>query len=314
MNDLRYATRTLLKSPAFTVVALLSLALGIGVNTTIFSVVNAVLLRPLPVAEPRELVEIYTATGLEEFPQSMFSYPDYVDLRDRNEVFSGVGAYALAEASLRHADEAPKIIFAEVVSANFFDVIGVEPTLGRAFTSEEGVTEGTHPVIVLGHGFWTAQLGADPDIIGREIFINTTPYTVIGVAPASYTGMLPAVTTQVWLPLMMSEDLSLIGIQDVQLFEIRESFEMCQAGVAHLRDTKLLKTRESAEEFQNRGVLLVDESCVGRNNNRQVEDENSSGLPKILLPDKSPESLEAWVPARIPWPTHPASLPLRVSA
>jgi len=216
MNDLRYAFRTLLKSPGFTAVALISLALGIGVNTTIFSVVNAVLLRPLPVTDPDRLVEVYTTTGNPEFPQSVFSYPDYVDLRDSNEVFSGVTAYGLAVASLRHADDAPKTVVAEVVSANFFDVIGVEPALGRAFSAEEGRTEGTHPVVVLGHGFWTAQFGADPDIIGREVFINTTPYTVIGVAPASYTGMLPAMTPHVWLPMMMTEEVSVIGIQDVR--------------------------------------------------------------------------------------------------
>ncbi len=216
MNDLRYAVRTLLKSPGFTFVAVLSLGLGIGVNTTIFSVVNAVLLRPLPVANPDELVEVYTATGNEEFPQSVFSYPDYVDLRDNNEVFSGVAAYALGVASLRHADDAPKTVVAEIVSANFFDVMGVEPLLGRAFSAEEGMTEGTHPVIVLGYGFWTAQLGADPEIVGQDLFINTTRYTVIGVAPASYTGMFPAMTPHVWLPMMMTEELSTIGIRDLR--------------------------------------------------------------------------------------------------
>ena len=216
MHDLRYAVRTLLKSPGFTVVALISLALGIGVNTTIFSVVNAVLLRPLPVSDPGTLVEVYTATGQEAFPQSVFSYPDYVDLRDNNEVFSGVAAYGLAVASLRHAGDAPKTVVAEVVSANFFDVIGVEPVYGRGFAAEEGVTEGTHPVVVLGHGFWTAQLGADPAIVGRDVFINTTRYTVVGVAPASYTGMLPAMTPHVWLPLMMSDEISIIGIQDLR--------------------------------------------------------------------------------------------------
>jgi len=216
MNNLRFAVRTLFKSPGFTIVAIVSLALGIGANTAIFSVVNAMLLRPLPVERPDELVELYSSTGSEDFPQSVSSYADYVDLRDGNEVFSGVVAHAMGVASLRQADAAPRTILAELVSANFFDVMGVEPVLGRTFAAEEGVTEGTHPVVVLGHGFWTSQFGADPDVIGREVRINTAPYTVVGVLPASFTGMLPAVTPNVWVPLMMSEDLTPIGIIDVE--------------------------------------------------------------------------------------------------
>lgn len=216
MNNLRYAFRTLLKSPGFTVVALLSLAFGIGVNTTIFSIVNAVLLRPLPVEKPAEIVEIYTSTGNEQFPQSVFSYPDYLDLRDSNEVFSGVAAHAMTVASLRQGDDEPTTVMAEVVSADFFDVMGVRPLLGRTFAADEGVTEGTHPVVVLGHGFWSSNFGADPDIIGREVRINTVPYTVIGVAPASFTGMLPAVKPHIWIPLMMSDGVSTMGINDLQ--------------------------------------------------------------------------------------------------
>jgi len=216
VNPTRYAARTLLNSPGFTIVALLSLALGIGVNTTIFSVVNAVLLRPLPVERPSELVEIYSTTGNDDFPQSVFSYPDYVDLRDNNDVYSGVAAHVMAVASLREADATPRTVMAEVVSANFFDVMGVPAQLGRTFAPDEGVTEGTHPVVVLGDGFWRAHFGADPGVIGREVRINTLPFTVIGVLPASYTGMLPAVTPQIWVPLQMSENLSLIGINDVE--------------------------------------------------------------------------------------------------
>jgi predicted permease len=215
MNNFRYAFRTLLKSPGFTVVALLSLAFGIGVNTTIFSIVNAVLLRSLPVENPTEIVEIYTSTGSEEFPQSVFSYPDYVDLRDSNDVFSGVAAHAMAVASLRQGDDEPTTVMAEVVSADFFEVMGVRPLLGRAFAPDEGVTEGTHPVVVLGHGFWSANFGADPGVVGRQVHINTVPYTVIGIAPASFTGMLPAVTPSIWIPLMMSDSVSLIGINDL---------------------------------------------------------------------------------------------------
>ncbi len=214
MNNLRFAVRTLIKSPAFTIVALLSLALGIGVNTTIFTIVNSVLLRPLPVDRPGELVEIFSSTGNENFPQSVMSYPDFADMRDNNDVFSGVTAHAMAVASLRSDDAAPRTVFTEVVSAEFFDVMGVEPILGRGFAAEEGVTAGTHPVVVLGHAFWATHFGADPDIIGKDVRINTLPFTVVGVAPRSFTGMLPAVTPDLWLPLMMSDSLSPMGIND----------------------------------------------------------------------------------------------------
>ncbi len=216
MDNLRYALRTLRKSPGFTVVAVLSLAFGIGVNTTMFSIINAVLLRPLPVDQPGEIVEVYTSTGSEDFPQSVFSYPDYVDLRENNDVFAGVAAHAMAVASLRQGNDEPATVMAEVVSADFFDVMGVAPLLGRTFAADEGITEGTHPVVVLGHGFWSSNFGADPDVVGRQVSINTVPYTVIGVAPASFTGMLPAVSPHIWIPLMMSDSVSLMGINDVQ--------------------------------------------------------------------------------------------------
>jgi predicted permease len=117
---------------------------------------------------------------------------------------------------LRQGDDEPTTVMAEVVSADFFDVMGVRPMLGRTFAADEGVTEGTHPVVVLGHGFWSSNFGADPDIIGRQVHINTVPYTVIGVAPASFTGMMPAVKPHIWIPLMMSDGVSTMGINDLQ--------------------------------------------------------------------------------------------------
>ncbi len=215
LKDLRYGVRALLSAPGFTAVAVLSLALGIGVNATIFSVVNSVLLRPLPVADPDELVELYTTTGSEDFPYSVYSYPDYLDIRDNNEVFSGLVVHSLAVASVRH-EEASRTVMLEVVSGNFFDVLGIQPALGRTFAPSENDTEGTHPVVVLSHGFWRSQFGADPDLIGEEIRINTTPFTVIGIAPASFTGMLPAVSPSLWIPTMMNEVVSPMGIQDVE--------------------------------------------------------------------------------------------------
>jgi len=256
MNDLRYAFRTLLKSPGFTIVALLSLALGIGVNTTIFSVVNALLLRPLPVAAPAELVEIYTTTGSEDFPQSVFSYPDYVDLRDSNDVFSGVAVHGMAVASLREGDETPTTVMAEVVSANFFDVMGVEAARGRTFAADEGVTEGTHPVVVLGDGFWKSQMGGDEEVIGREVRINTRPYTVIGVLPADYTGMLPAVTPQIWVPLQMGEGLSFMGINDMEESPIGDT-RLQQRGSRFLFTKARLAPGVSIEQAQSNASAIM---------------------------------------------------------
>ncbi len=196
LKDLRYGMRTLLKNPGFTTVAVLSLALGIGVNTTIFSLVNAVLLRPLPVHDPASLVDVYT--GDSDYPYVPSSYPDFRDFRDQSTVFDGLVAYQVSFLNL-HREEGPsELVFNEVVSGDYFDMLGVEPALGRTFRPEEDSTPGTHPVVVLGHGFWLRAYNGDPGIVGRTIKVNGNTLTVIGVAAEGFAGMWPLLSPDLW--------------------------------------------------------------------------------------------------------------------
>ena len=211
-RDVQYALRGLRNSPGFTAIAVLTLALGIGVNTTIFSMVNAILLRPLPVHSPGELVDIYgqpsNMTG--EFGST--SWLDYESYREQSQTLSDIAAYTNFFANFA-SEGRSELIVGEIVSGNYFDVLGVAPQIGRSFAPEESATQMTHPVTVLGYGFWQSRFGGDPGVIGRTIRLNSTDYTVIGVAPASFRGMMPAVRAQMWVPTMMVEDIEPLGNQ-----------------------------------------------------------------------------------------------------
>ena len=187
MTDLKFAFRQLTKSPGFTIVAVLTLALGIGANTAIFSFINAFFLKNFTVKQPEELVSAYITDernpGL--LPVSHLNFADY---RDQNEVFAGMACYGFAPANLLLNGE-PSQIFGEIVSGNFFDLLGVHATLGRTFLPEEYRAIGTHQVVVVGYSFWQNQLGADRDIVGHTLTLNGSVFTVIGVAPANFKGL-----------------------------------------------------------------------------------------------------------------------------
>lgn len=202
-NDVRYALRRLLRTPGFTSVAVLSLALGIGANTAMFSLVNAVLLRGLPVEDPDELVEVYTSdSGGFEYATS--SHPDFVDLRDGNDVFESVVGTRTTIARL-DVDGSPRVAFGELVSWNYFQTLGVPMALGRSFLPEEDETPGTHPVVILGHRSWNQDFGGDPYVLGRAIHLNGRPYTVVGVAPSAFTGSMPVLVSAFFTPTMMTD-------------------------------------------------------------------------------------------------------------
>lgn len=203
LNDLRYAVRRLLKTPGFTAVAVLSLALGIGANAAIFSIVNAVLIRGAPVADADEVVELYTSEA-DGFQFATSSHPDYVDVRAENDVFLNVVGTRTFIARL-DAGGVPEVTFGELVSWDYFQTLGVPMALGRSFVEEEDRTPGTHPVAILGHRTWTQRYGADPDILGRSIEVNGRPYTVVGVAPRAFTGSMPVLVTSFYVPLMMTD-------------------------------------------------------------------------------------------------------------
>lgn len=219
-NDIRYALRRLARSPGFTLVAILSLALGIGANTAMFSIVNAVLIRDLPVERPQELVEVYTSSE-DGFEYATSSHPDYLDIRTENDVFRNVVGTRTTIARM-DVDGAPRVAFGEFISWDYFQALGIEMELGRSFLEEEDRTPGTHPVVILGHRFWAQDFGADPGVIGTSVRLNGRPYTVVGIAPEAYTGAMPVMVTSFFVPLMMTD--VLLGSEQLERRRSRSTF------------------------------------------------------------------------------------------
>jgi predicted permease len=200
-QDLRYAVRMLARHPGFTIVAVLSLALGIGANATVFGWVRGILLEPLPGVRDVGRLVVPAFSSREDAERSL-SYPDYEDYRDRNSVFSGFIVHDMQALSLGHDDRAERI-WGEMVSGNYFDLLGVRPQQGRAFLPEEDATPGTHPVVVLSHALWQRSFGGDPATVGRIIQLNKHPFTVIGIAPAGFQGTEVGLGLDAWIPMMM---------------------------------------------------------------------------------------------------------------
>jgi predicted permease len=201
LQDIKYGLRMLVRSPAFTAVAALSLALGIGANTAIFSLVNAVLLRPIPVEEPNRLASVFTTD--QRNPGNLpLSHLNFKDLRDQNQVFDGMAGFTFAQVNWSTGNESEQLL-AQVVSGNYFSVLGVQPAQGRAFIPDEDARP--TPVAVVSHGFWEQSLGSDPAVVGRTISINRTPFTVVGVAPRGFTGTFLGANPAMWVPMSMHD-------------------------------------------------------------------------------------------------------------
>jgi len=196
-QDLRFAARTLRKSSGFTAVAVLTLALGIGANTTVFSVVNALVLRPLPVERPKELAFLENA----HYGPGQ-SFPNYKDLRDRNQTFAGLIGYRLAPMELE-TDRGAERIWGYLATGNYFNTLGVQPAVGRVFNQNDDLHPGASPYAVLSHSAWQLRFGADPAIVGKTIRLNRLPYSVIGVAPPDFHGTEILYWPEVWVPMMM---------------------------------------------------------------------------------------------------------------
>jgi len=200
-QDLRYGLRMLMRSPGFTLVAVLALALGIGANSAIFSVVNTVLLRPLPYKNPDALVMVWDEQTYLGFPKDTPSPANFLDWREQNTVFEGMAAIAQRSFNLTGAGE-PERFDGRRVSANLFSLLGVEPQLGRAFTVDED-KPGSH-VVILSHSMWQRRFGGDATIIGRALNLNGEAYTVVGVMPRSF--QFPTQQDQFWVPIAFSAD------------------------------------------------------------------------------------------------------------
>jgi predicted permease len=203
INDIRYALRRMTQSPVFAAVVVLTLALGIGANAAIFSLLDQVLLQSLPVANPDQLVVLSAYDAKEPVLDSSFSYPMYQDLRDRNAVFSGVIARGGTQMNVSYGDQTERVR-GELVSGNFYEVLGVRPWTGRLFTQEDDRTPGAHPVAVLSYRFWESRFNKDPNLIGKTILINEHPVTVLGVTPPGFYGVDLTNNPDVRVPLMMT--------------------------------------------------------------------------------------------------------------
>jgi predicted permease len=210
IHDLRYAIRNLLSSPAFTLVAVGSLAVGIGINTTIFAAVNAILLRPLPVAQPEQLVDIYTSSSTEH---STSSWLDYRDLREGTDVFDGLLGHTLMFANVSR-DGRSRLLMGEIVTANYFDVLGVRASIGRVFAPDEDQIEGGNRLVVLSDGFWRREFGGDASAVGRTLRVRGLDYTIVGITPARFTGMMPGISADLWIPASMVDEVEPVGMND----------------------------------------------------------------------------------------------------
>ncbi len=208
-QDLRYAFRTLLARPGFTAVVIVTLGLGIGTNSAIFTLVNAIMFKPLPVHAPDELVNIYVSTT-DGSRYSALSYPDLGELVDMDDLFAEVVGYSGLQANLTGPDKG-EVVFGEYVTANYFSALGVTPQLGRGFVAEEGVVEGgaSEPVTVISSRLWHRWFAESPDVIGQEVKINGVTLTIVGVAPDDFHGVLARVLSlDVWVPVANRSDLT----------------------------------------------------------------------------------------------------------
>jgi predicted permease len=195
-KDLRYAFRSLVKRPGFSIVAILTLALGIGINTTVFSLANSVFLRQLPVASPQNLVWIFSDRD------NPTSYPEYLEYQQQTELFDGVMAYEWVGLNLGSNGQSERVE-GTLVSGNYFDILGVKAELGRTFLPDEDKTPGASPVAVISHNLWQRRFNSDTTVVGKSLVLNGVQFTIVGVAPHDFVGAEEAFPRQLWIPLTM---------------------------------------------------------------------------------------------------------------
>src|SRR5882724_2378365 len=209
IQDLRFAFRTLLKAPVFTTVAILSLAFGIGANSAIFSLLDQILLRALPVHEPERLVLMSARGGSHSGSNSgsrVMSYPTYRDFRDKAQVFDGLIARRAVTGSIGLKGQVERVR-AEMVSGNYFQVLGVGPAAGRLLLPEDDVKLNGHPVAVLAYDYWQSRFAGDPSVLNQTIVVNDLPFTVLGIAQRGFAGIEVGNSTEIFVPMAMQPTL-----------------------------------------------------------------------------------------------------------
>lgn len=268
-QDLRVSLRRLRKTPGFTLIAVLSLALGIGANTAIFSLVNTMFLRPLPVEKPEQLVALnnVSLSGEQNFP--VFSVPNYRDLRDRNDVLSGLAAYRVAPISLSNNGVNVRL-WGYLATGNYFEMLGVKPALGRFFTPADDKAVGAHPVAVITHDCWQRRFGGDPNIAGKNVLVNGHSFTIIGVAAPGFHGTEIGYKTEIWFPTMMLPQIeagrNYLDDRDTTNFfvqgRLKPGVTMAQAEAA-LKNIAAQLAREFPKENEGRTVTLSPPGLFG---------------------------------------------------
>ncbi len=266
-QDLRYGLRMLAKRPGITLIAVLSLALGIGANTAIFSFVNTIALRPLPVASPDEIVSLRNETGGKV--SMAFSYPNYKDFRDRNEVFAALIGYRFAPLSVSH-DGINEKLWGYVVTGNYFEALGVGAALGRAISPDDDQHAGAHPVTVLSYKCWQQRFGADPSVIGKSILANGRSFTVIGVAPQGFYGTEFIAAPELWFPISMQGEIEMgnpwLDRRDVELTyvqgRLKTGVSVAQAQAA-LNSIAVQLEREFPDANEGKRVVVAPPGIMG---------------------------------------------------
>src|SRR5947209_3263918 len=285
-QDLRRGLRMLKKSPGFTFVAVLSLALGIGANTAIFTIINAVFLHPLPVEEPSRLAEMFTRDTLTfnanaNFQLTGTSLPNYEDYRDQNNVFCGLATVTFPIPLNWGGQAEPQQLNASLVSGNFFDVLGVKPYRGRTFIPDGDKKIGGNAEVVLSYSLWARKFGSDDKFIGQTITLNGTPYTVVGVAPPGFKGIVSlGRPVLLWIPITMRDYVLTGQLKDLEsnrrfrwlsiVGRLKPQVDVAQARAA-MKTVAAGLEKEYPRDNKGRTVELfsLNESALGINQRQQ---------------------------------------------
>ena len=269
LQDLRVSLRRLRKAPGFTAIAVLSLALGIGANTAIFSLVNTMFLRPLPVEKPEQLVALNNVSlnGERNFPT--FSIPNYRDIRDRNDVLAGLASYRIVPISLSNNGVNVRL-WGYLATGNYFEMLGVQPALGRFFTPADDKAVGGHPVAVITHDCWQRRFGGDPNIAGKQVLVNGHSFTIIGVTAPGFYGTEISIKAEIWFPTMMLPQIeagrNYLDSRDTQNFfvqgRLKPDVTMAQAESA-LKTIAAQLAREYPKENEGTTIALSPPGLLG---------------------------------------------------